>query len=162
MKTSRILVFMALFIAIEIVLTRVISIMPSGSTRISLSFIVYSFSGLMFGPFFTAIWAIVGDIVGAILFPPIGGFYLGFTISAMVSGFLFGSITKDTKRIILVLFASLVIVEIFMNTYWLHLLMRIPMSALWVQRAWGIAVNFGLRVLLLFPLIKKLNIEVRG
>lgn len=158
MNTTKKLVFMGLFIALEIVLTRVVSLMPSTITRISLSFIVYSFSGLLFGPVFTGLMAMFGDLVGAILFPPPGGFMIGFTLSAMVAGVLFGFITKDTKRIILILILNLVIIEIFMNTYWLHILLDLPMMGLWIQRAPGILINFVLRLVVLIPLIKKVNL----
>ena len=78
MKSTRKLVFMGLFISLEIILTRVVGLMPTNITRISLSFVVYTF-------FWTHVWTLVygdygffGDIVGAMLFPPIGGFLLDF------------------------------------------------------------------------------------
>ena len=159
MKTTRKLVFMALFVGIEIVLTRVISVMPGTTTRISVAFIVYALAGMMFGPLFSGMVGLFGDLVGAILFPPVGGFAPGFTLSAFVSGFSFGFIKPDFKRIILVLIFNLIVVELLMNTYWLHLIQNIPMGALWITRGPGILINFALRIVILPPLLKRANVS---
>jgi len=160
MKSTRKLVFMGLFISLEIILTRVVGLMPTNITRISLSFVVYTFSGLMFGPWFTAIMAFFGDIVGAMLFPPIGGFFIGFSISALVSGFLFGLISKDYKRIFLVLLLNLLIVEIGMNTFWLKIITHTPFWALLIKRIPGIMTNVLIRVVVLIPLLKKFEVSL--
>lgn len=158
MKNTRKLVFMALFIAMEIVLTRVVSFMPSTITRISLSFIVYAFAGSMFGPIFGALSAGVGDLVGAVLFPPPGGFMIGFTLSAIVTGFIFGFIKLrkgHLKRLILVLLATTLIVDLGMTTLWVQILSKVPYTTLLISRIPGILINLGLRFTILYILMQR-------
>lgn len=158
MKNTRKLVFMAMFIAVEIILTRVVSLMPSNITRISLSFIVYTFAGSMFGPLFSLMSAVIGDLIGAVLFPPIGGFFFGFTVSAAVSGFLFGNIKLEKgsyKRLALLLLMNALIVDVLMNTLWLNILIKTPFMALLASRVPGILVNNVIRVVVLITIMKK-------
>ena len=160
MKNTRKLVFMAMFIAIEIVLTRLLSIMPAANIRISLSFVVYAFAGHLFGPLFGVTSALIGDLVGAILFPPIGGFNLGFTISATLSGFIFGFIEFDKKKTIqtlVIILVNALLVDVTLNTVWLMMMRRTPFFAELISRLPGILVNNGLRILVLLVLTQKVN-----
>lgn len=161
MKNTRKIVFMGLFIALEIVLTRVIGLMPSNITRVSLSFVVYTFSGLVYGPWYTMCMAGVGDVVGAFLFPPNGGYYFGFTVSAMISGFLFGSFKQNEKvsyyRLAVILLINLLLVEVLFNTFWLQVLTRSYFFPLLVKRIPGIIVNTILRIVVLVPFINKMS-----
>ena len=151
---------MALFIALEIVLTRIVGLMPSSITRISLSFIVYAFAGTLFGPLFTALTAGIGDVVGAILFPPPGGFFPGFTLSAIVSGLIMGFVIlddKNYKKVTGLLLLNTLVVDFVLNTTWLKLLQNIPFFYLLIQRLPGILINNVLRFTILFALMKKLQ-----
>lgn len=158
MKNTRKLVYMAMFIAIEIILTRVVSLMPSNITRISLSFIIYAFAGHMFGPLFSLTSALIGDLVGAILFPPIGGFFPGFTLSAAVSGFLFGFIKLEKgqfKRLFIILILNTLIVDFIFNTLWLNILTNTPFMVLLYGRLPGIIINNILRIVMLITIMQK-------
>lgn len=158
MKHTRKLVYMAMFIALEIVLTRLVSLMPSNTTRISLSFVVYAFAGNMFGPVFGLISAAIGDLVGAILFPPIGGFFPGFTLSAAVSGFIFGYVILGKKQYLrgtIILLVNTLLVDVLMNTLWLSIITKTPFILRLQLRLPGILVNNVLRFVILFILIQK-------
>lgn len=160
MKNTRKLVFMALFISLEIVLTRLVGLMPSNFTRISLSFVVYAFAGTLYGPVYTAITAGLGDLLGAILFPPVGGFFPGFTLSAMISGFIMGFIVLDEKKytkVSVLLILKTLIVDFGLNTLWLTILMKTSFIPLLLQRLPGIMINNVLRFSILFLLMNRMH-----
>lgn len=158
MKT-RVLVYMALFVALDIVLTRLLALMPSTVVRISLSFVAYAVSGVMFGPWITALTAGIGDIVGMMMFPNNAPYFIGFTISAVLTGFCFGFLKnhrKDTLRLGIVLAVIAVVIEGGLNTYWLTIMQELPFGILLAQRSLGILVNCALRVCILIPLLRYL------
>lgn len=160
MKNTRKLVFMALFVALDIVLTRLVGLMPSNITRISLSFVVYAFAGTLFGPIYAAVTAGIGDLVGAILFPPVGGFFPGFTLSAVISGFVMGFIVleeKNYKKVTLLLLIATLISDVVLNTTWLTIITKAPFKVLLLQRLPGIIINNVIRFSVLFVLMKRMN-----
>ncbi|MCL1877899.1 MAG: folate family ECF transporter S component [Defluviitaleaceae bacterium] len=87
------IVIIALLIAIEIILTRIAVIqIPPGAAivRISLGFICIAIIAMLYGPVFSAIAAVIADVVGVMLLPTGGVFFPGFTISALLIGIIYG------------------------------------------------------------------------
>lgn len=159
MNTTKKMVMMALFIALEIVLTRLVAIMPSTFSRISLSFLVYAIAGRMYGVVYTSILAGIGDIVGMLLFPS-GTYIVGFTLSAMITGAVFGYL-KYAKNLTLTLVMQCVVLALFveaiLNTTWLVLLYDSSFGPLLVKRIPGIITNFMIRLVVLIPLFYKVE-----
>ncbi len=116
------LVLASLFIAIEIITTRFLSI-QTPIIRISLDFIPVALSAIILGPYTAGVTAAIADIFGMMIFSRGGAYFPGFTLSAFVSGFLYGSILHK-KRITLTrcFFAVLTVIistSIVLNTIWL-------------------------------------------
>ena len=157
-KNTRKIAFVGMFVALEIALTRVSGIMVTSITRISLSFIAYGIAGLIFGPGFTTIVGIVGDLIGATILPQ-GTFFPGFTISAGITGFLIGFIKKYNSplEILGILVINTLLVDTLMNTTWLVMMGKSLFIPVLLQRLPGILINFALRILVLIPLIQKLK-----
>ena len=92
---------------------------------ISFVFIVAGITGGMFGPFVAALFGAVGDILSYIIHP-MGCFFLGFTLSAMVAGLLYGLILYKNRfsvlRIVLAEVIVDIVVNVFMNTFWISIL----------------------------------------
>ena len=80
---------------------------------------------MLFGPVTGAMAVGVSDIINYIANPK-GAFFPGFTISAMVSGIIYGlSFYKkkvSLKRCIIAKIAIVLIVDILLNTLWLSIL----------------------------------------
>ena len=125
MKKTRILVFLSLLIAMDIVLTRYLSFQID-TIRISLGFVPHSFSSMLFGPLIGGIGAALGDILGMIIAPK-GAYFPGFTISALLSGMIYGLFLyrkpKTLLRISLAVLCITLFVNIGLNTYWLTILL---------------------------------------
>lgn len=158
MSRTRRIAFIGMFVAMEIALTRFAALMPSSVTRISLSFIAYGSAGLLFGPKFTMLSALIGDLIGATLFPQ-GTYIIGFSISAVVTGYLFGQLKRYNKNheVVGILLVLTFVVEMGMNTLWLSQMFGVSFIPMLVSRVVGILINLGLRLLILLPLLKQLK-----
>lgn len=125
MKTKKI-VIIALFITLEIILTRYLSI-QTPIVRIGFTFLPICLSAIIFGPVTAGLTAALADIIGFML-NPIGVFFPGFTLSAFVSGFIHGIILY--KKEITIFRTSLacilisIIVYLGLDTLWLWILTK--------------------------------------
>lgn len=120
-----------ILLALLIVLNRFISI-KTPLLVISFSFVPIMMSAIWLGPKYSTAIAALGDFIGAILFP-FGTYFPGFTISAGLSGLIYGLFLYkkqnqeiNNKKFILKLIISnllvLGIVEIFIVSIWLNML----------------------------------------
>lgn len=84
-----------------------------------------SVTGFLFGPVIGAIVGAVAD-VGGYLIRPTGPFFVGFTISSIVAGTIFGVMLHNKEvtiwRIVLTEVLQMLIVNLFLNTLWLSML----------------------------------------
>lgn len=117
------LVVMAFLIALEIIFTRFLSFqLPM--VRVGFGFLPVAVAAIMFGPIWAGVGYVIGDILGMILFPA-AGYFPGFTLSAFVTGFLFGVVLhkKDItlKRTFVAAFIVLTVVSLGLDTLWLSI-----------------------------------------
>lgn len=138
------LVLTAVLISLSIVLTRLLSIQFL-TIRVGFGFLPLAFISIMFGPFWGAVAAAVADITGFFMFPPPAPFFPGFTLSAALTGFIYGVFMYNKKnigdislkRVILACGSVGLFVNFILNTFWLYLIVRdaviptIPVRALW-------------------------------
>ncbi len=92
--STPVLVKAALLATLSIIFTRVFSFMiPLAglpALRIGLGGIPIMVSGILFGPIVGAIVGVIADITGFMINPMGGSFFIGFTISAALNGFISG------------------------------------------------------------------------
>ena len=86
--TLRQLAVSALLIALDVVFTRVLAI-NTPLMKIGLGFAAAAISAMLYGPAWAALTAALGDFVGALLFPT-GAYFPGFTLTAALTGLIFG------------------------------------------------------------------------
>ncbi len=119
-KTRNIL-FVGLFIALEVILTRFTSV-ETLTVRISFEFVAIAISAIIFGPVTAGTAAAIADILGMMIFPK-GPYFPGFTLSAFISGFLYGVVLYKKKitiaRSFFAALAVIVITSLILNTIWL-------------------------------------------
>lgn len=124
MNKTRNLVFVALLIALNLVLTRFFAI-QTPIVRIGFGFIPIALSAMFFGPSIGGIVAALADILGMIIFPQ-GAFFPGFTLTAFVGGFIYGTFlynrSKSWKNILLACIAISIIVNLGLNTLWVSMI----------------------------------------
>lgn len=151
--TSR-LVIMAFLIAMEIILTRFCSI-NTPILRIGFGFLPVATMGILFGPLWAGIGYAVGDLLGMLIFPS-GAYFPGFTLTAFLTGFIFGLfLHKNEITWKCVLPASLTVIigcNLLLDTLWLSILMGDGFIALLPTRIFKCVVMLPVH-LILIPLV---------
>lgn len=106
--------------------------------RIGFDSVSKELTGMFFGPVIGCMVGGLSDIISYII-KPIGGFFPGFTISAMVAGIIYGIILYkkplSLRRVIAANSVVTVVVNLLLNTYWLTLLYGNAFFALLPARA---------------------------
>lgn len=145
--STRQLVIMALLIALNIILSRMLSI-PAWNFKIGFSFVPVVIAALLFGPIGAAAVAGLGDLIGALLFP-IGAYFPGFTLTAVVTGLCYGFFfyrEVNTTRMILCFFTTGILCTILLNSLWISILYHAPIWTLIPGRVTQAAVMFVVHV----------------
>lgn len=135
MKRVIVLTYMGLLVALQVVLSRFFSI-NAWNLKIGFSFLPIAVAGMFFGPIGAAIVATVADLVGAILFPS-GQFFIGFTVTALLGGLVWGTFLhkKQTNgRILCAVLIEQLILSLLMNTLWISILYSSPFVPLMTSR----------------------------
>jgi len=154
-STTTRLVIMAFLIALEIILTRFCSI-NTPILRIGFGFLPVAMMGIMYGPIWAAVGYAVGDILGMLIFPS-GIFFPGFTVTAMLTGLVFGLFLHNKEKITwkTVLPASLIIILVLnlcLDTLWLSIMFGDAFIALLPTRIFKCVVMLPIH-LILIPLV---------
>ena len=131
------ILFVGLFISLEIILTRFLSV-ENAIIRISFEFIPIAISAILFGPVTAGIAAAIADILGMMIFPK-GAYFPGFTLSTFITGFLYGVVFYNKKvtlvRAFIAAIAVNLIVTLVLNTIWLICLTHNGAYAILTARA---------------------------
>lgn len=123
-KVTR-LITIGLFIALEIILTRFLSI-NTPFIRIGFGFLPVALLGIMYGPVWAGVSYAMGDILGMLIFPS-GPFFPGFTLSAGLTGVAYGLILYGKpvtwKRTFIASAIVCLGINLCLDTFWLYILM---------------------------------------
>ena len=127
-KIKRI-VISGLLLALLIVLSRFVSI-KTQILVISFSFIPIIMSAIWLGPKYSTLIAMLGDLIGALLFP-FGTYFIGYTISQALTGLVYGMFLYkkgeelSTKELLIRLTISslivLILINVFLTSLWIHI-----------------------------------------
>lgn len=145
------LVMMALLIAMEVVCNRFLSIRTPIVT-IGFGFVPIMLAAMALGPARGAIVGGTADFLGAMLFP-IGPYFPGFTLSAALSGVIYGLLLHDRRpRLRHAALAALLVnlvCSLCLDTLWLYLIMNTGVLALLPARLIKCAVMVPIQILLI-------------
>ena len=150
------LVGMAMLIALEIVLSRFLSI-SAWNTKIGFAFVPVALAAMLYGPLEAGVVAALADLLGAVLFP-VGPYFPGFTLTALLSGLVYGLCLHASQRFWRVLLAVALhqlVLSLLLNTLWISLLYGSPYGPLLVSRLPQCAL-VGAAELVLLPLLARL------
>lgn len=96
------------------------------TVKLSGAFIPISVAGAMFGPIPACLVGALGDIISFMLNPTGGGYFPGFTISGLLTGLIYGFAFYKNQvtipRAIIGWVVNMLLVETFLNAYWLLIL----------------------------------------
>lgn len=113
-----------LLIALQVILSRFFSI-ATPIVKISFGYLPIALIAMMYGPVYSSLAGGVSDLIGALLFP-IGPYFIGFTISAFITGLIFGvffygnyrSLSKTAIGVV----ANALCVTLLLNSLWIWML----------------------------------------
>jgi len=129
------LVIMAVLIAVEIVLSRFLSI-SAWNTKIGFAFVPVVIAAVLLGPVYAGIVGAIADLLGAVLFP-IGAYFPGFTLTAFLTGLVYGLFLHREQTVPRVIGAVAInqgILSLFLNTFWISVLYGSPFKPLLITR----------------------------
>ena len=124
LKDLRTLAAVAMLLAITVVLG-FYRLQLTDYIRIGFDSVAKELTGMLFGPAAGCMVGGLSDLISYMI-KPIGGFFPGFTISAMAGGIIYGvALYKRPLSLARVIVANsmvAVLVNLMLNTYWLTLL----------------------------------------
>ncbi len=130
MRRTKKIVLEALLLAMLIVLSRFLSI-KTPLIKISFSFVPTMLCAIWLGPKWTVLLNVLGDLIGATLFPT-GPYFVGYTITTAVAGLIYGlllykkeSDSFTEKQFVIRVIISVILVSIIsnmlLNTLWISI-----------------------------------------
>lgn len=149
---ARTITQIALLMALEIILTRFVSI-QTPIVRIGFGFLPSAMIGMLFGPWIGGTAGILTDLAGTFL----GGsavFFPGFTLSAFLGGFIYGVFLhnkpKSLWRISLAVLVITIFVNLGLNTLWIYMLTKEAAIAILPARLIQNAILAPIRIALIY------------
>lgn len=131
------IVIMGLMIALEIVLSKLVSINIS-FLRIGFGFLPIVILAILYGPVWAGIGYAIGDLIGAFVFPT-GAFFPGFTATALLTGLIYGWVLYRREisvwRALTASVLVCVICNLLLNTFWLTFIIGKGFNVLLASRA---------------------------
>jgi ECF transporter S component (folate family) len=144
----------------NIILVRLLSFMPLPTVRIDFGFVSVALSSIMFGPVLGGVTGAVSDIIGYFISPK-GPYFPGFTISAFVSGLIYGLILykkpNTVLRIVIAAVLSVLLVDVVLNTVWLEILYHKGVWAILPARLLKSAIMLPIQVFVIYVLRRYLK-----
>ncbi|MCI7146179.1 MAG: folate family ECF transporter S component [Clostridiales bacterium] len=162
-KTQR-LVIMAILITISVILTRFCSI-NTPILRIGFGFVPCAIMGIMYGPLWAAAGYAIADVLGMLIFPT-GTFFPGFTVTAFLTGIVYGlfyhnrPVTIKSSLLPNLLVSG--VLNLILDTVWLMILMGQGFWALLPTRILKCVVMFVIQVVLIPVIWNKVVIRIPG
>ena len=130
MSKNKKIILTAVLLAVQIILSRFLSV-KTPILKISFAFIPSMLCAIWLGAKWTVLLNVLGDIIGATLFPT-GAFFIGYTISTAISGLIYGLLlykkednSYTDRQFIIRLIISVILVtcisNIGLNTLWISI-----------------------------------------
>lgn len=152
-------VCVALLIALDIIFTRFLSIQTQ-FLRIGFGLLPIAVAGIAFGPAWGGVCGAVGDILGMLIYPS-GAYFPGFTLTAALTGVVFGFFLykkRSFTRIVAACAVVCIALNLGLDTLWLDIMygqgfitilpgrivkcaLNIPIYAILIEVIWNKGVS---------------------
>ena len=137
MSRTEKIAYTALLVAMQVVLGNLLQI-PLLSKQFHFGFLPIAVAGAVFGPVAAMLVGGLGDFLGAHLFPA-GAYFVGFTLSNILAGLLYGLILYRHKLCFWRCASAVLAVSLcylFLNSYWLNVVVPTRSYWVWVGMRW--------------------------
>ena len=148
MSKTKTIAFVGLLVSMEIIFTRFLSF-QTPIIRMGFGFIPIAFSAVLFGPVIGGLTAVLADVIGMMIFPK-GPYFPGFTLSAFLTGAIYGLFLfrKPVKiaNIAKSVFLITIFVDLGLNTLWLSMITGNAAAALLIPRIYKSAIMLPIQI----------------
>lgn len=152
------LVFSAMFISLNIIFTHVLAI-QTPFIRISFGYLPIALFCALFGPMQGGIIAAIADILGCLIFSS-GLYFPGFTLSAYLSGIIYGYFFYHKKvsiqRIIMANILIFIFIDLMLNTLWLSILYHKAAQVFFAGRFIKCSILLPIQILTIYAVYRSL------
>lgn len=151
------LAVLAALIAVQIVLSRFLSI-ATWNLKIGFGFIPVVIAAVLYGPVGGACVGAASDFLGAILFP-IGAYFPGYSLTAALSGILYGVFLKKKRtpvRIVSAVLLDRLFGTLLLNSLWISMISGSPFLAQVSIRSYQAFIMAVVQIVVIFILDKML------
>ena len=159
LKNVRNLAAVSMLLAITVILG-FYRLQITGYLRIGFDSLAKELTGMLFGPVAACVVAGLADLISFIL-KPVGAFFPGLTLSAMLAGVIYGVVLYrrplTLKRVILANVLVTVFVNLLLNTYWMSVLYGNAFLAMLPARAVKQALMLPIDVILFYTVARILG-----
>lgn len=143
MSKNKKIILAAFLLAMLIILSRFLSI-KTPILKISFAFVPTMLCAIWLGPKWTVLINVLGDVIGATLFPT-GPYFIGYTISTAIAGLIYGLLLYEkeknaftTKKFVIRVCISVILVTLIvnmgLNTLWTSMTSGKAFQVLFVTR----------------------------
>lgn len=164
--TPKRLSLLAMFIALQIVLSKFLMLQLAPSVRLSIDSVPILLAGIWFGPVAGGIVGALADFLGTILFPTGGTYFPLLTVAFFLIGFIAGLLSLVIKfkrpylRIALIVIVSEIIGSYFFKSFALSILVGAPFSVMLSARALPVSIVMVVNTMLVILLNRMLSDKV--
>ncbi len=159
-RKVRVLTVAAMLVALTVILGFMV-IFLGPSIKISFSFVPIAAGSMLFGPVVGGVIGALSDIVGWFI-KPVGPYMPFLTISAALTGLVYGIFLFNKKITWKSIFLSQLIITVFidllLNTYWLTILYGDAFLAILPMRALKSVIFFPVQIFLVYVMAKYLPV----
>jgi len=153
------LVTAAIFIALNIIFTYIFAI-QTPFIRVSFTFLPIAIFSMLFGPLRGGLVAAIADILGCFIFSP-ALFFPGFTLSAFMSGMIYGYFFYNKKitlsKIIIVNLIIFLFIVLTLNTLWFSILYHNAAQLFFLGRFLKCLILLPLQIAMIYAVYKPLK-----
>lgn len=163
MTKNKKIILSALLLALLIILSRFLSI-KTPIMKISFGFVPTMLCAIWLGPKYSVLINVLGDIIGATLFPT-GPYFVGYTISTAVAGLIYGLLlynkNNDDKKFLIRLILATTLVAVIsnmvLNTLWVSITGGKAFMVLFWTRVPKQLIMIPVHVIIIFAIEKALR-----
>ncbi len=160
MKKVRTITGVSMLLAMSVVLSFTASIQVTDNLRIGLGYLITAILGMLYGPVTAACAAGVGDIIKYLL-KPVGGYFFGFTLTAILGGVIYGIVFYKERctvaRTIIAKTSVSVFLNCFLNTVWVSMMYGQPFTASLAVRVTKNIVLLPFEIVLLYIVLNGMD-----
>jgi len=161
--TPKHLSLLAMFIALQIVLSKFLMLQLAPSIRLSIDSVPILLTGIWFGPLAGGLVGALADFLGTMLFPTAGTYFPPLTIAFFMIGLSAGLLSRIVRikhpllRIVLIVIPAEIIGSYFSKSLALSFLVGAPFTTLLAARALPVSIVMTVNTFLVYLLNRTLG-----